>query len=511
MGCARSAPGPDEARVIVASAPEALDPRFATSAIAGRLSELVACPLVTIGDDLRPLPLLAESIDEQEDGSYLVNVREGVFFHDGRPVTADDVRFSLLSMKDPALASPHRARLDKLTDVVIEGPRTARLVLSAPHAGLLVDLRGYGILSRAACEPDPAACRMKPVGAGPYAVATVTDGGDRLGLVAHDRSPLGPVSIRALDVRVVRDNTARLLAVLDGGVDLVASEMLPTDYDAIERSTGARLVRGPGIGFTYFALNVRGPQDSHSPEVAHTRRALADPRVREALARAVDIDLIVETKLRGRAERATGLLPLDHWAKERALPLVDLDVERANTLFDEAGFTRRADGTRFSFEILTTADRTRRSIALLFADAWRAVGIDVEVRVRDFAALYADVQQGAFDGFSLKWTPVVDPDLMSWVFSSAHIPAPGRAGGNRSGYANTEVDDALTGAQRSRDPDERRTLYQSVERALVRDLPLIPLWFEDEILVAGPDLKDFRIDRIASLLPLARARIERAP
>lgn len=487
--------------VAVASAPETLDPRFATSAVAQRLAALVAAPLVIIGDDLRPEPFLAESIDAVDPLTLLVKLRPDVRFHDGTPVTADDVVFTLGSMKDPALGSPHATRLVHLVELTTLDERTVRLRFDGATAPFLVDLHAWGILSRAACGSSRDACREIPMGAGPYRVAQPLSTDERLVLTAHDASPLPPPAIRTVEVRVIRDNTTRLLELLDGRTQLVQGDLLPTDVAAVANDPGLAVEHARGLGFTYLALNARGGP-------------LADPRVRRALAHALDVDLVIATKLMGRAARASSLLPAGHWAHDDALAPPGYDPALAERLLDQAGYPRRADGTRFSVRLATTTDRLRRACALAWAEMLRAVGVDVRVEVRDWNALYQDIQVGAFDAFSAKWTPVIEPDLLHWVFHSSSIPAPAadgapaRAGGNRQGTQDAVLDDLLERARQSADPAERATLYRAAEARIVEDTAVVPLWFEDELAIRSRRLQGFTINRTASLLPIARARLQ---
>lgn len=499
-GCARPAPPAGLLTVAVASAPETLDPRFATSAVAQRLSALVVAPLVVIGDDLRPRPFLAESIEAAEPHTLIVKLREGMRFHGGAPVTADDVVFTLGSMKDPALGSPHASRLTHLVGLQALDARTVRLSFDGPTAPFLVDLHAWGILSRAACAPSRDACRNAPVGAGPYRVTTPLGADERLLLAAHDASPLPPPAIRSVEVRVIRDNTTRLLELLDGRVGLVVGDLTPTDVEAVVDTPSLVVERIRGLGFTYLALNTR-------------RGPLADVRVRQAIARTLDRFHVVDTKLRGLAREADSLLPADHWAHAPDLPQSVVDLAGAKALLDEAGWPARDDGWRFTLELATTTDRLRRSITLIWAHRLRLVGIDARVVVRDWGALYEDIQRGAFDAFSAKWTPVIEPDLMYWVFHSSSIPAPAtadapaRAGGNRQGFADPVLDELLEQARATDDEAARAALYRQAQHHVADAAALLPLWFEDELIIRSRRLQDFQPTRTASFLPIAKARL----
>ena len=518
--CARTAPPPDVLRLAVSSPPEALDPRFATSAVATRLASLVAAPLFAIGDDLRPHPLLAASADHPDPLTWIVRLKPGQRFHDGAPVTARDVAFTLLSIKDPAVGSPHAAKLALVSDVVAVDNVTVRIALSAPYPPLLVDMNAYGILEERVCAPSPEACRMAPMGAGPFRVSRPLDDDERIELAAdpawpRDADAGAGTRIARIEVRVARDSTTRLLELEDGRVDLVVSDLSPADVAALaaagSRGAGVVVERAPGLGYSYLALNVRGPRAGDAGEIALTRRALADARVRRALALALDVDGVIAAKYRGMAKRASGMLPDGHWAKdpsERALPF---DPGEARRLLDDAGYPVRASAGagsgRFHITLATTTDRLRRAISLVLADQWRAVGVDVDVVVRDWSALYEDIQQGAFDAFSAQWVPVLEPDLMHWVFASSSIPQRGRAGGNRSGYADAELDGWLDAARVTDDEGERAAFYRRASARVNAALPVVPLWFEDELCARSTRLEGFHLSPTLSLSSLASARL----
>jgi peptide/nickel transport system substrate-binding protein len=475
-------------RLAVASPPEALDPRFATSAVAMRLSALVAPPLFVIGEDLRPQPWLAESVEQPTPTSWVVKLREGLRFHDGAPVTSDDVKWTFDSMLDPANGSPHRGKLVHLREVVAVDERTVRFELDAPWAPFLVDANAYGILSKRSCASG---CRHAPVGAGPFRVARALDDDETLALTAVDPS----AGIQRIEVKVARDATTRLLELMDERIDLVVGDLAPTDLEVLAREDALAIESAPGLGFTYLAFNVRGsPHDE-------TLRALADPRVRRALAMAIDVDTVIATKLRGRAKRASGMIPEGHWAKPASDVVLPYDPAHARALLQESGFSG------FHLVLSTTSERARRSVAVVFAEYWRAIGVDVEVRVKDWAALYEDIQSGAFHAFSAKWVPVLEPDLMSWVYSSTNIPAKGKAGGNRGGFVDHELDGWLAAAQSTNDVDERRALYARASLRVAEQLPVVPLWFEDEVAVRTKRVEGFRLARTGALLPIMNARV----
>lgn len=524
-GCRDHTPPDKTLRLVVGSPPEAIDPRFTTSAVGMRLSRLVFAPLLIIGDDLIPAPYLAASITRPTDTSYEIVLREGATFHDGSPITAADVVYTFKGLSDDDVKSPHAPKFKRVTDVVATGERTVRFELDQPFAAFPLDLCAVGVVS-AACRGRTDACREHPNGSGPFAVETFDSASETMLLKRHpgfphaaaaaalgnlDDSGAGKVGdVEHLDIRVVRDGTTRLLELVDGKADVVVGDISPTQLDVVNREDKLKSLQQSGLAYSYLAMNLRKPRPTDEGEEKRTRAALSDARVRRAVAHALDIDRVIRTKLRGAARRATGMLPPGHWAKDDSLTVPGYDPDRARALMDEAGFEDRGedDGGRFKVVLSTTTDRLRRSIAIVWAHQLREVGIDVTVRVGEWATLYEDIKRGNFEMFSAQWVPVVEPDLMHWVFHSENIPGPGKAGGNRGAFVDADVDEWLEAGRTALDPDVRRPYYQQVERRLVEQMPYVPLWFDNAVAVHRTRVQDFSLPRTQSFLGLASATLD---
>lgn len=507
LGCGEPAREKNVLRLLVPSPAEAVDPRFATSALAQRMSFLVHAPLLYIADDLTAQPFLAQSIEAIDPVTWRVRVRDDARFSDGTKVTSADVHFTFTTLGDDNVRSVHAAKFKRIQKVRLVDEQTVEFVLDQPFAAFPLDLCSLGILSQKDCRDDTAGCRARHLASGPFVVERFDPANDVLTLKKNPHWRQGAVSVAGVDVRVVKDGTTRLLELMDGKADLLVGDVEPVQLDVIKKRKGLRIQRQTGLGFSYLAMNLRGPKAGADDESARSARALADVSVRRAIAHALDIDRVIETKLRGAAQRADGMLPPGHWAKAPNLTPPKYDPKEAERLLDKAGFQRREGRGRFSVRMSTTTNRLRRSIALIFAHQLRQVGIDVEVRVGEWATLYADIKRGNFEMFSAKWTPVVEPDLFHWVFHSSSIPGEGQAGGNRGAFVDADIDGWIEEGRALQSPSERKVPYQKVERRLLEKLPYVPLWFEDEIAILGPRIERFDLNRSGALFGLASAKL----
>lgn len=457
--------------------PNALDPRLATDASAALILGLVHRGLTAPGPDGEPIPDLAESWDSPDPTTYRFVLRDARF-QDGRPVTAADVVATYASLVRKPFQIQQRDGLDLVAEVIAEDARTVRFTLREPSPSFLLAAR-LAILPRAcAAEPD---CR---VGAGPYALASA-----RVDTIELAAAPgVGPLpAIPAVLFVISPDSVSRALGLARGTIDLVQNAVEP-DLLPWLRSAGLEVVATPGSTFHYLGLNTRLP-------------ALGDGRVRRAIAHAIDRAAIVEYVLAGNARLANGLFPPEHWA-HADLPGPAYDPERARALLAEADL-----GT-IHLTLKTSTVELRRRIGEAIAAMLAAVGIDVEIRPLEWATLYGDVRRGSFDLFALAWVGIEEPDHYRALLHSAMTPPHGV---NRGAYADAEVDALTTTARTLRARPERRDAYVRVAEIVLRDVPLVPLWWVDNVVVMNPRLTGFEPTPTGDLRSLARARWAQRP
>jgi peptide/nickel transport system substrate-binding protein len=242
---------------------------------------------------------------------------------------------------------------------------------------------------------------------------------------------------------------------------------------------------------------------------------LGDARVRRAIAYALDRDTIIHTNLHDRAVVATGMMPTFHWAYDGEVARYGYDPARAKQLLDEAGW-RDPDGDgplpRFSLVYKTSSNKLRLVLAEIIADMLRKVGIAVELRVSDFATLFADLKKGNYQVTLMQIPEIAEADLFTNFFASYRIPTRDNldAGGNRARYRNPELDRLLDEGRRTLDRAARRRIYSEVQRILARDVPVVSLWHEHNITAMRRNVRGFVMLPTASLSGLDRVYKEPA-
>ena len=421
--------------------------------------------------------------------TFVFSLRPDFHFSDGSPVTAADVQATYEAILDPAVASPKRAALAMLASVEAPDAETVVMHLREPFAPFL-DGTGIGILPAAqAREPGEVT-----VGAGPFRVVRV-ERGDRIVLAPNAGYPGGPPRLDPLVVRIVPDEVVRVLELRRGGIQLVEDAPEPEMVTWLAALPHLAVRRSEGTSFDYLAFNLRDPR-------------LAHRRVREAIALALDRDGLVEFVLGGAARPATGLLAPEHWAYAR-VPAHRHDPRRARRLLDRAGF-RDPDGDgplpRFRLVYKTSNQVGRRRLGEAIQANLAEVGIAVEVRTYEWGTLFADVRAGSFELCALAWVGVGDPDLYYLAFHSTMQPPDGY---NRGGYSSPVMDRLTVRGRHVLDPNLRRAIYARVQRRAAHDLPVVPLWWEDRIVVQTRRLQGFEPAPDGDLHGLAGAWMDR--
>jgi len=494
--CRGSGPRPPGLTVLVESEPDALDDRMALSAAGQRISQLITPGLLTFDDACRPVPDLAESFVWPDPQTVEFRLRQNLRFHDGSSLTASDVKATYESVLDPRLGSPRRRAFDRILHVEAVDDRTVRFHLDRPFQPLLAEM-SLGILPRALAGTGAEV--RAPVGAGPYRLAG-PPGREAVQLLPFAGYHRGPPRVRALAIRVVRDETARVLELLDGQADLVVGALSPAVLPALRGSPSLRVVTVHGTGLAYVVPNVRGGP-------------AADLRVRRALCHAIDREAIVHYKMSGLAVPATGLLPATHWAYAPT-PGCPYDPALAERLLDEAGYPRRPpDGVRMRLTLKTSTDRLRRTLGMVLQAQFRAVGVELELRPLEFGVFFGDVRRGNFQLAQLKWAAVIEPDLMRAAFDSTQVPdeANGFTGFNRGGFRNGPLDELLQRASMVAAP-ERAALYAQAQALEGESLPILPLWHEDVVSVVSARVRGYSPSAHGFFRPLdAVEEVEVAP
>ena len=462
---------PDDTLVIaIESAMTAPDPRYAVSSWDSKLSKLIFPGLTAVDTPSQePRMELATKATLVEPLTWDVEIRPDAVFSNGSPVTAADVSYTYESMLAPDSDSLwHKGFLERFSQVEVIGPRTVRFHLKEPLATFLTDI-DIGIVSK-----------VGALGAGPYVLDELTTLHAVLGVNPHFYG--AKPKLPHVEIKFVRDASARLLMIVGGSVDLIQNGVRLDLLDDVRERPRVHLQSGASVILSYVMLNNADP-------------VLKDPRVRQAIALAIDRPAIVAAKFGGRAVLATGLLPPGHWAYAQDVVHWNHDLARAKQLLDYAGL-KDPDGPgplpRAKIIYKTSSDAFRVSVARVIAAQLAEIGLDVEVRSFEFATFFADVKKGTYQMASMQTSEITEPDFYFMYFNSSRIPTKENPdGGNRWRYVSPEVDRLTAEGRHELDKDKRRDIYREVQRHVAADVPIVPLWHEDNVVLSNVDVQGY--------------------
>ena len=452
---------PNTLNFLIESSPNNLDLRQGTDAQSERVGALIYDALVHKDDHYNLQPWLATSWERPDALTWTFHLRSGVRFHDGKPLTADDVAWSIESMMNGALITAKGGAFAGVASVTVRDPLTVEVRTSHPDASLLFNLSDglFGVVEKGAGRDEG----LHPVGTGPFKFVSQVQ--DKEVVVERNADYwAGAPKIARVRFEVVPDNITTALELKKGSGDVESNAITLDEVHALEGLPNVRVEGGPGSAVMYANFNVNDP-------------ALRDVRVRQAIACALDKSALIAALWRGQAVPAETLLPRGHWAAadDAVLPQYPHDVERAVKLLDAAGLKPDKDGVRLRFTLKTSTDETTRLLAQAVQQQLREAGIALTLRSAEFGTFYADITSGAFQMYMLRWIGSnEDPEIFRYAYGSGSFPP---KGGNRGHYVNARVDALLEAAAGETDQEARRREYVEVQQILATELPGIPLWY----------------------------------
>ncbi|MDP2317880.1 MAG: ABC transporter substrate-binding protein [Acidobacteriota bacterium] len=470
-------PPPPANRIVtlaVLSSPNSLDPRVGSDETSQRAHQLLYDNLLALDEQLKVTGGLASSWQQVDPLTYDVVLRQGVLFHDGHELTAEDVVYTFSSFIDPAFISPRKGAYRVLDQVTALDRYTARFSLKEPFGSFPIQL-----VMPVVPKDAGLGLRDRPVGTGPYKfVSFAVD--DKLELEAFPQYFRGAPANDGVVLKVVPDEIMRALELRKGTVDLVVNDLSPDVVHQLATDPGMSVAESPGTDYAYVGFNMRDP-------------ILSDRRVRHAIGYAIDRQAIVDHLRRGLATPAIGILPPVSWAFEPNVFQFTHDVAKAKSLLDEAGYPDPdGDGPapRLRLTLKVSTNEFIRLQAAVIQQDLKQAGIDLDVRSYEFATLYADVLKGNFQLFTLQWVGVSDPDMLRRVFHSKQMPP---SGFNRGYYENAEVDRLIDEAAAATTDDERRRLFGAAQRLVAEDAPYISLWNKTNVAVSRTGIEGVKL------------------
>jgi peptide/nickel transport system substrate-binding protein len=474
-GCNRQRVPDNTITVLIESSPTNLDPRVGVDAQSERIDSLIFDSLVRKDEHFNLQPWLAVSWETPDPVTYVFHLRGDVRFHDGRPLTSADVKYTLDTILQGKIISVKVNAYQTIDHVDATDAQTVAIHLKKPDPALLWNLSdgGFGVVPAGSGRDF----WQHPVGSGPFEFVSQEQDKDVV-LTRAPRSWQPLPSVQSLRFAVVPDATTRALELQKGSADAVINALPADMVYAMRRDRNLQIESGPGTTLVYLTFNTRDA-------------VLRDARVRNAIALAINRPLIIRSLYRDEARIAESILPPEHWAWNGNVARHDYDPASANALLDQAGYVRKADGYRFHLGMKTSTDESSRLLAMVVQQQLADVSIALDVRSFEFATFYADISRGTFQIAPSRWIGGNEaPDIFRYSFAAASFPP---HGANRGFYANSQVDQLLTEAASTADRSKQQAFYGDVQKILARDMPTINLWYLDTVLVHSRHLQNLHL------------------
>ena len=475
----------EDVTIGLASEPTSIDPHYHNLGPNNALARHIYGNLIMQDENQQLQPGLAISWEAIDDLTWEFKLREGVTFHDGNPLTADDVVFSFeRAPKVPNSPSSYATYIKGKTAVKVDD-LTVHIKTETPYPQMATDVSTIPIVSIEAGEgasTEDYNAGKAAIGAGPYKFVEYIPG-DRIVLERNaDYWGEAPAWDR-VTFKAIKSGPSRVAALLAGDVDVIAS-VPTTDIESLKGEEGVSLYQGVSNRVIYLHLD---HARADSPFVkANDGGAISNPlqdhRVRMAISKAINRDAIVERVMENVALKAGQLLPEGFFGISPNLQPVDYDPEGAKALLAEAGVP---DG--FSLTIHGPNDRyiNDAKIAEAIAQMLTRIGIDTAVETMPRSVYFKRASTGGPDG-----TPEFSFILVGWGAGSGEASSPlksllhtydkerGFGASNRGRYSNPEVDALIEEALRTIDDTAREELLAKATEVAINDGGIIPLHYQ---------------------------------
>jgi len=489
----------------IVGAPRFINPVLAFSDVDRDLVSLVYSGLMRRNGDGTLSPDLAERVEESKNGLvYTFTLKDKIYFHDGKPVTADDVIFTINRVKDGVIESPEKVNWDGITVEKVD-EKTLTFTLKQPYASFLENAT-LGILPQALWENSPIelnSANTNPVGSGPYMIKNIykqSSGSiDYYEFVPFKKFTLGEPYIKELTLYFYSNETDLLKALEEGKVDQISS-ITPANAETLkEKSYELSSSVLPRIFGIFFNQN--------------QNQLFIDKAIVRAIDQAIDKDRIIREVLFGYGVAIDDPIPPNMISYQKLSAEVNVSREevlkKVESDLAKAGWARGADGflektktenkkkviTKLEFTISTGNAKELAQTAELIKEDLAKVGMKVDIKTFEVGNLNQGViRPRKYDALLFGQIINDESDLFAFWHSSQRKDP----GLNVATYTNAKVDKILEEAFITIDDEARIKKYTEFENEIKKDMPAVFLYSPNFIYVVSKDLKGISIDHIIS-------------
>ncbi|MBB6099799.1 peptide/nickel transport system substrate-binding protein [Deinobacterium chartae] len=437
--------------------PPRLDPALSSALVDRQVLNQIFDKLVDLDTDLKVVPMLAKSWKITNNGTtYTFTLRSGVRFHDGTPLDAAAVKYSL-DRNMTLEGSVRKNELSSIKDVKVINDTTVQINLKNPYGpllGVLSDRAGM-IVSPKAAEKAGKDFGNDPVGSGPFSFVS-RKRQDNITLAANTRYWAGAPKIDKLVYRPFPDGDVRYANLLSGAVQVI-TPVDPKDVTKLEKNSRFELLNYAGLGYQGIWFNVN-------------RDVFKDKRVRQAVAATIDREAVAKVVFQNTVSPAGGPFPPGTPAYSSSIKVPKPDVAEARKKLAAAG------KSNLTFTLLTTPNAINTQLAQLYQAMFSQAGINVKIEQVEFGTLLDRADRADFDALMLGWSGRPDPDGNVYDFFTT--------GGtnNQARYSNKEVDALLNKARATSAMSARKATYNVALGKILDDVPYTWVYFQRNLI-----------------------------
>ena len=451
-----------------------LDPQKATDSVSRSIIKLINQTLVYIDNEGNIVPELAQEITKVSPKETLIKIKNDIKFSNGETLTIDDVLFSL----ERAKASPKMSQdLYMIESFEKVDDRTLKINTLYDAGNLLHKLAsgGVAIVNKKAFEED----ENNIVGTGMFKLKEWV-AGEKLVLERNEFFKDSKSNIDTLVVKFVPEANSRMIMLETGEIDL-ARDLLPLDFKKISEDTKFTTVEVETPSNMFLGFDLRN-------------ELLADKRVRQAIAYAINNEDLVKTVFNGSASVATSPVPKITTGHNENSNNYPQNIEKAKQLLAEAGYPNG-----FNIELFVSEDNQRIDVAVIIQDNLKKIGINAEIKTFQWAAYVSTIENPNIIKplFIMSWNiSNDDPDEVLYpLYHSSQIDAHT----NVVFYKNEKFDNLISEARETTDKDKRMKLYEEAQDIIQEDLPHYTLVYPKQNFAYKASIKNIKYNKRAYL------------
>lgn len=477
----------------LAADPPTLDPAFMTDTTSGQVAEHIFDGLVEYDEEMNIVGSLAKDWEISDDGLvWTFNLHEGVKFHNGREMTAEDVVYSFTRILLPETKSPRAWIFDYVqgAQAVKEGAKdqvtgfqaldntTFQITLKEAFTPFLnhLAMNNATVVPKEEVERYGEDFTSHPMGTGPFKFVEWRHD-DHVSLEVFDDYFAGRPYLDKIEFRIIPDDAAAFSEYEQGNIyDLIDLPEGQLDRVLNTDEFKEELIKKARLGLYYIGMNTQ-------------KEPFTNKKVRQAINHAVNKQQIADVLRQGSVNAANVIIPpnMPNYDSGEAKGL-EYNLEKAQALMAEAGYPNGIDQ---EIELAYNTDRGHQMIAEAVQADLKKIGINVKLVNMDWGVYITKLDNGDTEMYRLGWISSPDPDSFLYVLLNSANFGPG---GNSSFYHNPKLDQLTNDARVMANGPERMKLYQEAEQIALEDAPWIPIYHYNNIILRKPFLEGYRVN-----------------